>query len=213
MSQNIDAPIEGDLTALHIAVQNRDYDRVVELLALGANPNTPDSHGDTPLFLAAGYGEAKILTKLIEKNGDADALNDNKANALMRAAYHDHAECCEILLKHMKKLTIDHQDHSYSTAVMWAVISGRTNALEVLLQHAPDLNLKDGQNRTAFGVASTFCMMDANNLIIEHANRLKSEREAAARSANEAAAANTRREAQTNRRQNRHTALRNYLRR
>jgi len=213
LGAQIDAAIEGDLTALHIAVQQRDYDMVVELLAQGADPNIPDSLGDTPLFLAAGYGEAKILTKLIEKNGDPDTLNSSKANALMRAAYHDHAECCEILLKHMKKLSIDHQDNSYSTAVMWAVISGRTKALEVLLRHNPDLSLKDGQNRTAFGVASWFDMLDANNMMIDHQKNSLAVAAKAAFSAQEAAEKQARNETQTSNRVNRHAALRNYLRR
>lgn len=213
LGAKIDSPLDGDLTALHIAVQQRDYDMVVELLARGADPNKPDSLGDTPLFLAAGYGEAKILEKLIEKNGDADALNKNKSNALMRAAYHDHAECCEILLKHMKKLTIDHQDDSKNTAVMWAVISGRTQALEVLLRHNPDLSLKDGEDRTAFGVASWFDMLDANNMMIAHQKNNLVAAAKAAFTAQEAADKKARREAQTGSRKNRHAALRRYLRR
>src|SRR5690606_21136314 len=167
----------------------------------------------TPVFLAAGYGETKILEKLIEKNGDADALNDFKTCALMRAAHHDQAECCEILLKHMKKLTINHQDASGETAVMTAVLSGRTKALEVLLLQDPDLTLTDNQNRTAFGVASWFDMLDANNMMIDYQKNNLAAAAKAAFAAQEAAAKKARRETQTDSRLSRHAALRNYLRR
>lgn len=213
LKTDINARDNNHLTVLHLAIQNRDYDMVVLLLSLGADPNAPDSIGDTPVFLAAGYGEAKILEKLIAHKGDADALNNYNTCALMRAAYHDHAECCEILLNHMKKLTIDHQDESNNTAVMWAVISGRTKALEVLLRHDPDLTLKDNQNRTAFGLASWFDMLDANNMMLDYQKNGVAAAAKAAFTAQKAAEKKARREAQTGSRLNRHAALRNYLRR
>lgn len=213
LKTDINAFDNNHLTVLHLAIQNRDYDMVVLLLSLGADPNAPDSIGDTAVFLAAGYGEAKILEKLLEKNGNADALNDFNTCALMRAAHNDQAECCEILLKHMKKLTINHQDDSGETAVMTAVLSGRTKALEVLLLQDPDLTLTDNQNRTAFGVASWFDMLDANNMMIDYQKNNLAAAAKAVFAAQDEAAKKARRETQTDSRLSRHAALRNYLRR
>ena len=55
-------------TALILAIQNNHLAVVRELLAHGANPNTPDSHGFTPLRAARIRANFAILTAL-ERNG------------------------------------------------------------------------------------------------------------------------------------------------
>jgi hypothetical protein len=55
-------------TALILAIQNNHVDAVRALLAHGANPNTADSHGFTPLRAARVRGNWAILTAL-ERNG------------------------------------------------------------------------------------------------------------------------------------------------
>jgi hypothetical protein len=55
-------------TALILAIQNNHVDIVRALLARGANPNTPDSRGFTPLRAARARANLAILTAL-ERNG------------------------------------------------------------------------------------------------------------------------------------------------
>ena len=55
-------------TALILAIQNNHLDVVRALLAHGANPNTPNSRGITPLRAARTRANFAILTAL-ESNG------------------------------------------------------------------------------------------------------------------------------------------------
>jgi ankyrin repeat protein len=55
-------------TALILAIQNNHVDIVRALLAHGANPNTADSRGFTPLRAARMRANFAILTAL-ERNG------------------------------------------------------------------------------------------------------------------------------------------------
>jgi len=51
-------------TALILAIQYGHVDAVKMLLDHGANPNTPDSHGVTPLAAAHTKGNYQIITAL-----------------------------------------------------------------------------------------------------------------------------------------------------
>jgi hypothetical protein len=55
-------------TALILAIQHNHVDIVRTLLAHGANPNTPDARGYTPLRAAHSRGNFAILNAL-ERNG------------------------------------------------------------------------------------------------------------------------------------------------
>jgi len=55
-------------TALVLAIQNNHVDIVRALLAHGANPNTPNSRGLTPVRAARIRGNFAIVTAL-ERNG------------------------------------------------------------------------------------------------------------------------------------------------
>jgi ankyrin repeat protein len=65
---DLNALSEDGKTALILAIQNNHVDVVRTLLAHGANPNTPDSHGFTALRAARIRGNFAILTAL-ERNG------------------------------------------------------------------------------------------------------------------------------------------------
>lgn len=164
---NIDAQDSAGLTALHHAIRNRDLDMVKLLLSENADPNIPDDHGDTALFLSAGYGLVDITKELLSANADPDMLNNHNSTALSRAAQHDHAACCELLLEKMTR-SIDHQDSSGTTAVMNATLSGRIRALGALLEHNPDLEKTDNSNRNVLQLASQFDMLDAYTYIVDH---------------------------------------------
>jgi len=52
-------------TALHLAVSKRYLDVSRLLLALGADPNTVNEHGDSPRHLAAKLKESELLKALV----------------------------------------------------------------------------------------------------------------------------------------------------
>lgn len=58
-------------TALHIAARVKDGERcALMLLKSGAGPNLPTHDGQTPVHVAAQYGNLQTLLLLLEDGGD-----------------------------------------------------------------------------------------------------------------------------------------------
>ena len=65
------------------AIRADDSKAVAELLAQGADVNTRDDHGATPLMYAAAVGSASMMRQLLGAGAEANAKNDFDATALM----------------------------------------------------------------------------------------------------------------------------------
>lgn len=76
---------ETKMTALLIAVENGDHDGVLTLLKLGANVNTPNFDGYTPLMSASESGHIEILNTLLRYGADIGAVDANGMTALALA--------------------------------------------------------------------------------------------------------------------------------
>lgn len=86
----IDLIDENGLAPLHHAVSGDwgNPDVTSTLLELGANPNSRDRNGNTPLMLSAQRGELRCLEALIEHGADPGLKNDAGEDALSMAAEH-----------------------------------------------------------------------------------------------------------------------------
>lgn len=72
-------------TALHIAVARSDGQWIRFLLDEGADPNTRDGRGNTPLILAAMRGYRDGAALLLAFKADINAGNDSGETALIKA--------------------------------------------------------------------------------------------------------------------------------
>lgn len=68
------------------------------LLECGADINTRDMSGETPLIQAAGLGYGEMVALLLEKGAEVGAQDESDETALVKAARHGYAEICEALL-------------------------------------------------------------------------------------------------------------------
>ena len=91
-------PRKIDLDLLNEASWGRT-ENVKLLLESGADVNTRDTNGDTPLITAAFMGFNETIKLLLEKGADVNAKNNLGSTALMEAATMNRPEAVEILLK------------------------------------------------------------------------------------------------------------------
>jgi ankyrin repeat protein len=84
---------------LHYAVYLRQFEVVKLLLKFGANPNSINDRGRTPLHLAAKFGCYHIATKLIMSRADCSILDVNGNSALDIASRYIQYDVLRLLLK------------------------------------------------------------------------------------------------------------------
>lgn len=87
---------------LHYAALENDPERVVELLAAGADADSPDRLGFRPLHLAAQEGAVAAARALLEHGAAVDAVNSYGNTPLFTAVFNakGHGEMIELLRAH-----------------------------------------------------------------------------------------------------------------
>ncbi|XP_033625691.1 poly [ADP-ribose] polymerase tankyrase-like [Asterias rubens] len=104
-------------TALMLACMNGHYPIVTLLLRKGADPNTKDSSGNTPIHYAAAYGWWHCLKLLLKAGGDPNILNDWKNPPLGIAYLKGHLGCTDLLLD-QPNVNVNFRDDNGSTLLL-----------------------------------------------------------------------------------------------
>jgi hypothetical protein len=108
----------GNSTLSH-AVQERHLEVVEELLRAGADVNTANRYGGTPLMTAVAFDaeSTAIMERLLDAGADIDLQNDGGETALMYAAKYGRKEALRILLARGANPAIRDNDGRTAAAV------------------------------------------------------------------------------------------------
>jgi hypothetical protein len=87
----------GGANALHIASRNGDIKIVKILIESGANINSVDNEGWTPLMRAAISGHSNIVAFLLENNADASKKNSIGQTVIISAASSSCSDCLKVM--------------------------------------------------------------------------------------------------------------------
>ena len=82
----VPAQVMDGRTALHWVAREGYVEALLALVALGADPRTPDVYGCTPLHVAAEKGLVEAVRALVDLGADPRALDMNGAAPLHHAA-------------------------------------------------------------------------------------------------------------------------------
>lgn len=167
---DINSKDEAEDTALHCAVRHRKRGVLEVLLGKGADVNSRNRLGYTPLMWAlnADYTE-EIEMLLSTKNTKLDAKSDDGETLLMAAIKSENYKIARLLLK-SKKVDIDSQNEWGETALILAVTRCFVDIVRLLLQYGAIRSLKDNCGRTAQDVAAR--NLDVGIVNVEHSNRI-----------------------------------------
>jgi uncharacterized protein len=86
-------------TGLHAAAAQGDAARISQLLAAGANPNSRDGHGRTPLHVATFARRPEAVRTLARGGADLGALENDRYDAVTIAAVADDEAMLALLLQ------------------------------------------------------------------------------------------------------------------
>lgn len=150
------------------AIENKNLDTIKFLISKGADVNTKDKYGDTPLHDSSNSGHLMISTFLIEKGADININNKNGETPLHKSAYHGHFEVAELLIN--KGANINAVDIANLTPLNFAIwgltsleallselvpnefvkqqMQGFIKTIEILIKNGADVNAKNKDGNT-----------------------------------------------------------------
>lgn len=114
-------------SALHIVVQRRDELWTKFLLDRGANPNSADRNGVTPVSLAASLGFVEGLERLLKAGGRVDVSNASGETPLISAIHRRDIAIIRLLLKN--GASPDRTDNSGRSARDYAALMGPSSGV------------------------------------------------------------------------------------
>ena len=154
--------------ALLTACKEGNTAEVQRLLASGADVNTRNKNGHTPLMhVAFGTGNTDIAQMLLAKGADIDAKDNAGETALIEAAWAGQPELLRLLID--KGANIHVKDNAGETALHEAsydnalrlsrprqsIVDGKVAAARILIERGVDVNAKRDDGKTALDLASS----------------------------------------------------------
>lgn len=140
-SGNPDWPYSNGFTALHIASLVGEAQTVMVLLQLGANPNSSDTKGVTPIMVACLTGfcggpstptPVEMLDSLLKAGADPTLENETGLIAIHFAASQCDAQVVELLLSKVPS-TLNHATHDGWTPLSAAAEGVNESAMSHLI--------------------------------------------------------------------------------
>ncbi|MDE2436438.1 MAG: ankyrin repeat domain-containing protein [Sphingomonadales bacterium] len=110
-------------SALHIVTARRDATWMQFLIGKGANVNSRDNKGQTPLVIASNYGFAEGVDLLVTYGAKVDDSNNAGETPLITAVHNRNVALVRILLKAGASAT--RADNSGRSALDYAEMNGK----------------------------------------------------------------------------------------
>ncbi|KAH6718700.1 hypothetical protein BKA61DRAFT_652397 [Leptodontidium sp. MPI-SDFR-AT-0119] len=135
-----------DMMGLHLAVYFGVGAIVALLLEKGAELETKDNYGRTPLSWATEHGHAAVVALLLEKGAELETKDNYSRTPLSWAAENDYAAVVALLLE--KGAELETKDIDGRTPLSWATKNEHAAVVALLLEKGTELETKNNYGRT-----------------------------------------------------------------
>ena len=149
---NSEAPPVVESALAKAAIQG-DLEEIKALLDAGAEINSKDALGRTPLHMAAFYGRPKTTELLISRGADINAKDRVEMTPLHAAVLSGGRQEVELLL--LKKADINAKSDAGQTALHLAAATGQPKLSKFLIERGADPLAKDADGKTPLFYAGT----------------------------------------------------------
>ena len=140
-------------------VRRGDLQRLCSMIDAGFDVNTTNSHGMTPLMVAASNGRLDMVRALLNSGADPNRMRNDKFTALALAAFFGHEEIVRQLVKHGAK--DDGSTRFKTSPQMWARARTFEDVARYLNEHKNESRLSEIQ--TARPLDSSSVRLAASN--------------------------------------------------
>ncbi|HCS69601.1 MAG TPA: hypothetical protein DIW51_06485 [Rhodospirillaceae bacterium] len=127
-------PATGTTLDLVRAATDGDFDRLVQLLRAGADPNVVGADWRSPLVLAAAQGRLDMVRALVRAGARVDWQDADKVTPLILAAHGNYPEIAEYLILAGADPLI--ADRWGRRALDYALMRGKNDAVARMLRRA-----------------------------------------------------------------------------
>jgi ankyrin repeat protein len=140
--------VSASAQSLHDLAAKGSADDIRAAIQSGDPLDKPDSHGQTPLMIAARSNpDPDVIFVLVQAGAEVDSQDNHGQTALMLAAAHNTSDVVSMLVK--QGATVDTQDNDGKTALMLAADASDTDAISVLLTAGANARLKSDEGKMA----------------------------------------------------------------
>jgi hypothetical protein len=140
-----------EMTALHVAVSNNNYELAKLLLYSGADPNLRSRSGEPTLMEIDADTSIELINLLLSHGADIDAQDDYGDTALMEAASWGNPSVLRLLIEQGAK--VNDQNDEGETPLTKAVSEGEVECVQALLESGADVNIRNKKGQTALTLA------------------------------------------------------------
>jgi len=131
-----DVKDENGHTALHHAVVNQRLSLIQTLCTKGANVNCQDNEGWTPLMVAAGTGQLKVVKYLLlQAKADVHVKTKSGESAVLFACQSGHLNVVKFLAEQSKLDVLSVTDDARQTPLHFCAGAGRLDVVRYLVEH------------------------------------------------------------------------------
>jgi ankyrin repeat protein len=155
-------------TPLHFAASRSHLEVARMLLELKADVNALNKEGSTPLHLVFDprWKNPDIMRLFLDHGADAN-VHDKSGNTLLHfAAFEGDLKLTRVLLERIPEV-VDSQNDDGSTAFLLALTSENLDIARLLLDHNPDVHVRDEYGYTPLHVAVSKGYLDICQILLE----------------------------------------------
>ena len=152
-------------TALHLAA-NHHPDVVQVLLDAGADIESKNNDGRSPLHSACASGKHDAAKMLVEAGADVRATDNEGSACLTLAAYFGDPETVGYLVG-LKGVDVDHRDAERNSALILAVHKEHPGVAKVLIDAGADIESKGNKGRSALHRAGEAGVLAVVKMLVE----------------------------------------------
>jgi ankyrin repeat protein len=160
------AKVEDDQAkTLHEAAFDGNIELVKSLVSSGADVNTQNNWGWTPLYTAAAIGHRDIVSFLIVKGANVDTPSELGMTPLHFAVSNDRTDIAKLLIEKGADCSV--RDKTGMTPLYTTITRGYIDSARLLIDKGADVNGKGMWGQTLLHTAAAYGHIDIVTLLID----------------------------------------------
>lgn len=155
------------MSELHTAAKNGDLKLVQSLIEEGADVNSTNVYGTTPLILASWEGHVEIVKLLLEKGANVNSADNVRSTPIHKASEKGHIEVAKLLIKEGADINQATNHRFCFTPIHMASGKGHVEVVNLLVEKGADVNQDSKFGFTPLFEASLDNHIDVVRFLIE----------------------------------------------